>query len=485
MTPKPLTIIHQYIQAGTVAVAGKVFVLASGLGVLWFLNKIGGKEQFGLFMIALSYCLLVGGVLASGFQSLILYHGSRHHGAGRHDESRQLAGQCFFFSIALALLVMLITFVFSEAISNMAGKPELSQWLFVLVWMIPFHTGTLVLTTYQRAHQKIPAQVLYSEVMPFGLRFALLASVWFLGLPLAYSGAAFILSAFVPLACAYMRTPVPLVANFKGLTKWDVLYALKSCTVQLVNKPTRGLDMMLLAAFAPAAAAADYAVSLRLAQLLTIPKQSIAQLLVPRLGSYLESKSLPALWSEYDAGRQVTLLLTITGSLFFLVFGAPILSLFGGYRNALPILLILSLGHIINAGFGMVGGFASVAGYAGRILLIGIISSACVLALSFVFIPSLGGTGAALAILGGNLLTMSGFALLVHRYFDKIVCPLVVLFSTILAAAGLLGMAFDLLPFIFCMVCVMMSLVLVLLFDRSLIGFLRDYGTSMVKKYGT
>ena len=83
--------------------------------------------------------------------------------------------------------------------------------------------------------------------------------------------------------------------------------------------------MMLIGALAPATAAADYAMAFRLAQLLLIPKHAMSQLLIPRLGSLMEKNKTQNiaqrdLWLEYDASRQLSLFLTLIGSIFFVLF---------------------------------------------------------------------------------------------------------------------------------------------------------------------
>src|SRR5690606_28200372 len=103
----------------------------------------------------------------------------------------------------------------------------------------------------------------------------------------------------------------------------------KSTAFQILNQPFRGLDIVVVGAFASASVVADYAIAVRLAQLLWVPKHAVAQLQVPRMGALLQKGDKNQLMLEYDAMRCLSLLAVFGGCAFLCVFGSPLLGLFG------------------------------------------------------------------------------------------------------------------------------------------------------------
>jgi O-antigen/teichoic acid export membrane protein len=135
------------------------------------------------------------------------------------------------------------------------------------------------------------------------------------------------------------------------------------------------------------------------------------------------------------------------GGAFVLAIAGPwVLSLFGDYAEALPVILILTATYVVQVSFGMSGGYLNIAGYAnwtlvttGMVLLLNIM-------LNVLLIPVMGASGAALAMLVSISATNAFTAYLVLRLdgvrtYSRWIAGVVVVATglLILAAFGLLS----------------------------------------------
>lgn len=473
----------QYAQAGSVSVISKAVVMVCGVVILWTLTDILPKQEFGLFMIALSFVLLVSGVIGSIFQSVVLYHAARYHGEKPEDSCALADVSMFYGGVVSCTCTVLIVFC-TPILSRFLGGTGVGDWLVPLSLMIPAHVTLLILSTWHRGQQDIVKAALYGEILPFIMRCAGLLLIWGTGLVghelslVLWVSVVFVCSSLGPLCLLFWRVPVKIRMDRRIFTAWDIRYGLKSALTQVINKPTRGFDVLLLGALASATIVADYAVALRLAQLLAVPKHAVAQLLIPRMGQFMRGGSIPdTVWHEYAAGRQVILTLTIVGCLFFALFGAFVLSLFGGYDTALPLLMILCAAPLTGAVFGTAGGFVSIAGHAGWTFIMGGVSSVVMLGGALVFIPLLLGVGAALAVLAGTCITMIGFAVVIWYLYGRSIIQWPATLAWILATAGVISTAVPSISVALSLTALIGSILIIVFCDRSLLRFWRYEGT--------
>lgn len=465
-----MSLTKKYLSASIVGLIGKAFNMISMLGILWLLNAILDKEGFGLFMVAFSLMFTIAMVIASGFQSLLIYHVSRLVDQDDEEKITAITSQIFWMVIIISLLASIIIYSVSAGIELLMELPDLSTWLKLMALFIPAHAAAIVLPTLPLARHNSERTVFYQEILLNALRVLFLAIIWISGAAIAYIAGAYIISAIIPVVLVFIKYPSwPRVKNLP-LTLWDFKYVGKISLFQLLNQPFRGFDVLLVGAFASAGAVADYTMATRLAQLLWIPKHAVSQLQVPRMGALLDKKDYTQLMHEYNAMRTITLFFAMGGCAFLALLGSWLLSFFGNYSGAYSILMLLALAAVIRTGVGASGSILSQSGHAGWSAIMASVSMVTTIVMSVILIPVIGADGGGWAVFVGTIVLFAGFWAVIYKilalntitFMSFIVMAiasavLIMPINSILAAFLIVSLAFILLAL-----------------DRSWLRFLKD-----------
>ncbi len=432
-----MTLQKHYMSTAGLALFSKGFNLLSTFGVLWLQSTMMDKDSFGLFMMAFSLMFTLSMVLSAGFQALILYHVSRT-AQDNPDTITALSSQIFWLSGILSLVCGGLIYGFSPHIARLMGHTALLPWLQNMALFIPVNTAALVLPSYSRARQRVKETLFFQEIFLNGLRVLLVGLLWLLALPPLWTAHAYILSTLIPVMVLFFRAPLWPNVAYSTLTRWDLTYALKSTAFQVLNQPFRGLDIVLVGFFTTASIAADYAMAVRLSQMLWIPKHAVAQLQVPRMGALLAKHDMAQLTLEYNAMRAVSLVAVLGACAGLLFFGGPLLSLFGDYHSALPALYILAAASVIRTGFGASGDLLGMAGHAGDSALIAGFSMVITCVGTAWLVPNQGAEGAAFVIFISTLQLFTGFVRVLKRKEGLHLLPPFMCLVNILASLALL-----------------------------------------------
>ncbi|MDB2682716.1 oligosaccharide flippase family protein [Alphaproteobacteria bacterium] len=407
------SLIKHYIGTSSLAALAKIFKVFAALAMVWFVNAMVGKSGFGLYTIAFAYCFVVSSAIAACFQSLILYHVPRL--AEGEDSCHLIARSCLWWALLFSVLAVGVTVVISPFIEAAMDKDGLAYWLNLLSVSIPFQVGLMVLTGWYRARHEINVMTLYFDVIPGVLMVGLIALAWLLTEGALWIGVVQVACVALPFVVLFVKRPLWLPTSLFSLSRWDWIYGLKTMGTHIVNQPFRGLDVMLVGAFAGLEATADYALAVRFSQLLMLPKQSLAQPQIPRLAQLFKDNDLPKMVREFHAMRDVAFAGMVVGLICYILFAQPVMMLFGPYENAYFILMLLACSAVIRTGYGEIGGYLLMAGYAGWALLISALSVAVMVTSMSVLIPEYGSYGSAYAVIVTAFASMSLMAIVILR----------------------------------------------------------------------
>jgi O-antigen/teichoic acid export membrane protein len=338
----------------------------------------------------------------------MMYHTSRDHDA--HDDKIAV---CLTLAGIISTLIGWLFFLASSQIADLMNQNLAAPWFRDMAWIIPAFTMNSVLTSWYRAKQNIETMVVFFEIIPMLTRLigltVLLLTTFSTG-TIAYI---FVASYALPFLILYLKKPMQPSVNIKNLELWDITYGAQSMLAQLVNKSIRNIVIFALGFFVTAGAIADFTLAMRLGQFLQMPKLAIAQLQIPRMGQFLKTKDNISLLQEFDIMRNVSLALTLFGTAAFIIASPIIFMMFPDYQNAFPVFMILASASIIRAGFGAIGGYLNIAGYAGYGLITNAATLAILMILLITLIPLLGIMGASIALTIAALLSMLSMAIVI------------------------------------------------------------------------
>jgi O-antigen/teichoic acid export membrane protein len=409
--------IDTYLRGTGASVASTVVQKATGFASVWLLNQVLIKANYGDYAFSLTVISLLLLVGSGGFNQGVLYRLSR-----RQDEDgegligREYVGIALGWSLVLALVVLVGVNVGARYWLTSPDEQRIAFWLSGLSLLIPLKVASLVYKAWYQAHQRIPEALFFHKIVPFTCKAGFLALVWqFRPTPSAVIGSV-VLSEVVPVAWWYLRSPVSPFLFYKGLARLDVAYSLKLALTSGLSKSASRTDVFMLGVLGGGKATAEYVIASKFAVLLTNASQNVFDtVLRPRMGQLLGQQKRDRLEREYDQIRLLSLVIALLVAALYVVIGRGLLSLFGAYAVAYPVLLILSAKHVIQVSFGKNGAYLKMAGYAGWAMSTVAMLLSLNVALNWLLIPLYGAAGAAMATAISGL-TLGAFrTVLIYR----------------------------------------------------------------------
>ena len=404
-----------YLKSSGTGLVSQVVTKISAFAAVWLLNRILMKGAYGdyEFALALVSMLLILG--SGGLQYVAMYRLSRLDAAPETLAGRNLAGALLGWSLLLSGLVALAVGGLAPLIASASAKPELAYWVAALALVIPIRVALGLYRNWYRARQLVAESLVLGRMGPKVAQVLLLGGAWLAWPTPEGVVTAVLLGEAIPLLIWIVRAPLTPIPRIDLLSGWDVQYAAKLMFTRGLSKSVKRTDVLMMGALATSSATAGYVVASKVAMLLLVGHQLMNLILTPRVGRFLDQEKKEAIQQEYHQSRVVGLSFAMGGACALAIAGPWVLSLFGDYAEALPVILILTATYIIQVSFGMCGGYLNIAGYAnwtlattGMVLVLNIV-------LNIVLIPVVGASGAALAMLVSISMTNAFTAYLVLR----------------------------------------------------------------------
>lgn len=394
-------------------VHGSVWILASRLAnaVLFLLINLWIARRYGaaaLGEVAVTSAFLMGVVVFSLFGSnvVVLRLVPEHRVKYSAASARRVFTVMYRLAAAasLGLGVALATGLFVGA--RLGPAPRL-RLLIVPALLLVFHSLTIFQTETLRALQRDRWFAL-SIISP-SLAFLAVLALFALAAPTAWPPVwAQYLS--IPLAFLFSRellrrqSPVGGEAGpIHEVPRREILaICLPVClTVGLQTFMLNG-DVFLLGLFGSKYQAGLYGAAAKLAQLMTFVGYSVTNAAMPRLAELYHGGRIREMVATSQRTSRLILALSLPVGLGLLLLGPYLLSFFGpDFVIAYPALVILVLGHFLQAACGAVSFFLILTGHEKVFRNIVAVATLVSLVLSVWMIPRLGKVGAALGMVAG------------------------------------------------------------------------------------
>lgn len=401
--------------SGAAGVAGST--LASGVAgfvSLWLLTRILSVEAFGGYAFAMAILALASVLATLGLdRSLLLRIASLDSPSGRL-RGGGLALRVLAAGTAAAGAVAVALWFGAAPLVRMGMMPEAQFWLRALgIAAVPL-TAAMVLQAWYQANHRIA----FAAAMP-GIgdlaRCLLFAVVLALGLGEPGVAAAVTLAAAVPAGLLAWRARGRTTRAPRRLSGDDFAKGWQFLTLRLAQQGTRQVDLVMMGLLATGAATAEYAIAARIAALADQGRLSLKPTFTPRVRKWIVAGDREAALREFVRTRDASFAAAVAVAAGFTLLGAPVLSLFGPFGGAYPMLLLVALSFVVNAGFGMHASYLSMHGEVGWSAALRLAGLGLLVLLDLVLIPPLGAVGAALAAAASQLIVNAASAALAWR----------------------------------------------------------------------
>ena len=391
-----------------VAVAGRLGGRGVQFAVQAFLATTLGPAAFGLYALGWTALRFVGLLATLGLQNAVVHFASAEW---RRSPAtvRSVTGKALWTGLVFGALVGVAFFFASDTLAlSIFGKPAMAPVFRLVACALPFVVASQIVAASTRASKRVVFSVLSEDLgqptvnllalavliglFGYGLRGATLA------LPVSF-GASFLIGlAFLRRLLAQRagaetepRRRLPL----RELLRYSVPTALAGALGSYVI----WIDRLFVGYFRPAAELGIYQASSQLTLPFAVVLAAFNIVFAPMVVDLYAKGRHERLQELFRVSTKWGLYLCLPAFVLLLGAGRPLIGLlFGqGYSAGYPIVVILSIGQLVNVGTGAVGILLIMTGNQRRWLLITALAVAANIALSCWLVPSHGAEGAAVA----------------------------------------------------------------------------------------
>jgi O-antigen/teichoic acid export membrane protein len=381
---------------------------AKGLQAVTFflLARLAPREQVGMITLCVGAVAILSFVGKGGFNWVVSRYVAVHQAAGEKERVKgDIYGSLLWttvFSVVLAGAVTGLAPWLSRHVFTAFG-PAVAAPLVAFVWWVPPTAVVIVLVSAVLAVGSARPRVVVRDFVVPAVFLAVGPAAWVVWHSAAAVGVAYTFSAVVGLGLGwhYFRRVFPGLGAVRGVCDHKVLLGM-SFTLTLTDLAAVGLsraDQMVLGHLIPADTFAIYAMATSLAVLATMALTALTQIQAPVIARLYEQGKT----AELDALLKTFTRLCLTASAPFTAFliglAGPMMGLLGhDYVAGAPVLIIASLGVLVNVATASVGISLMMTGHQGLAFATNLGAVALLVGMVWWLTPLYGIVGAAVGL---------------------------------------------------------------------------------------
>lgn len=386
--------------------AGTVFTMGAGYLVKIYVARMLGAELLGLYALGMTLVSLTQLFGFLGLNGAAGRYIAVYNATGRYDDLRG-------FLTRSVVIVLLLNSILSIALLFGGGwiarhfyhAPELQKY-------IPLFAGLTVLGALS---------VLYCQVLTgfkdivkrtvitnfVGTTLVIALTVTFLELGFGMRGYLWaqvlnsVVIVILLVAAAWKLTPTAARFSWAPLPPLDPevkAFAAACLGMGALDFLVSQADKILLGFYLNPALVGVYVIASTLSALIPIILQSVNQIFAPVIADLHAQSRRDVLERLFQTLTKWVLALSLPLAFVVIAFAAPLMRLFGSsFEAGWPVLVIGTVGQVVNCGVGSVGYLLLMSGNQRRFMKVQFTMVAVSLAMNFTLIPILGVVGAALA----------------------------------------------------------------------------------------
>lgn len=391
---------------------GTIFTTATGYVFKVYLARTLGAEALGVYALGMTIVGLLGIFNAFGLPQAAVRFVAAYYATGRVELLRKFLARgvslLLISNVALSLILLLIGPWIALRVYHTAALAKYFG-LFALIMLLGAFTTFLgqVLAGYKDVMRRTvitnfigtPMTMAFSValiVMGLGLKGYIVAQV------LAAEGVVLLL------AVSVLNLTPPGPSFFTGISspleEEVVSFSTLAFGVSAMEFLLAQSDKVLIGVYLNARDVGIYAVAMALVAFVPIVLQSVNQIFSPTIADLHARGQLAMLARIFQTLTKWSFGLTLPLAAVMIIFAPVLMRIFGNdFEIGWPILVIGTVGQLVNCGVGSVGYLLMMSGYQRDLVRIQAVMAVVMLALGFLLIPRWGIVGAASAAAITNL----------------------------------------------------------------------------------
>lgn len=384
-------------------------VIANGFAQVYLLNVTIGKEAFGALSTAMVVLLIITTVAQGGCIQLLSRKLPKYLSHRRLAPAVALSASSLLRTAFWLVLVFILMCVSSPLIIH--GEAAATVFRFVLILFPGYLVLGLaqVLQTVMNSFGNVALSTFLVEALIPTLRTLLLLPLFFglnsdLVLFASYCTSASLVL-LVMGGWVIRRSGIRISLNRKSLSgvmgahrRYIAGAANRNYTINNVfNSIVAGTDMLLLSSLVGPAAAADYSIAKRLAEVGAMALNYMSRRYLVVISKAVNARDQVNKETVYLA--RISMAWAAVVALGFVAVGRPFLSIFGNYQSAYFILVTMAGARIIDSAYGAPAYYLIAKGRSRDILHVSLFAGIVGVALYTITIRQMGSMGAAISYL--------------------------------------------------------------------------------------
>lgn len=398
---------HPLVPGAALSVLVQGFWIASQLGTSILLAKVLGPTAFGIYSFTWAVVTVLQFLPQNGLANAAVRFTATYRSANRPELAA--GARRWFVQMALVYGGLTAAIVTALGVSGWlptreAISPE--ALLFAAPVLLVFPLLTVLSAILRGARSGVAGQLPENVITPALLLCFVGLTVIFgpaqgmtPGVAMLLQAAAILLAAgfgYSLLSRSRAQHPQVQPAFESRLWIWSALPLSLMGALAVINNQA---STLLLGGFASASDVAHFRIALQGASLVAVTLAAANLYLAPKIAALYSARDFDALQRLLAASAKLTFAVALVSAIGFCVLGRWLLeAIFGAtYATAYPMLVILSIGQLINVGCGSVGTALNMMGHERDTLCCMALGAVANIALNVVLIPFWGGIGAAVA----------------------------------------------------------------------------------------
>jgi O-antigen/teichoic acid export membrane protein len=392
--------------------AGTIFTMGAGYLVKIYVARVLGAEQLGLYALGMTLVSLTQLVSNLGLQGTAARYIAVYNATRKFEDLRG-------FLTRSVGIVLSLTVVFSIGLVAAGGwiarrlyhAPGLGQYmtLFAVLTVLgaanTFHcqilagfkdiTKRTVITNFVGT-----PLVIFLTVLLLALGSGMRGYLW------AQIGNSVVIVALL-VVVAWRLTPPAARFSWRPLPPLDPeikAFAAAAFGMSAIEFLVSQADKVLLGFYLSPALVGMYVVASTISGFIPLVLQSVNQIFAPLIADLHSRSRIDVLQRLFQTLTKWVLALTLPLVFVIITFAIPMMRIFGpAFEPGWPVLVIASVGQIVNCGVGSVGYLLLMSGNQRRLMKVQFVMVAISLLMNVTLIPVLGVVGAALAAASVNV----------------------------------------------------------------------------------
>ncbi|MCS7062807.1 MAG: oligosaccharide flippase family protein [Methylacidiphilales bacterium] len=393
---------YEILSKGALAVLIKIIGACITFLFHLLLARLLGAEGSGLYFLALAIITLSAVVGRLGMDNSVTRYVAAHAIAEEWQSVRGVVRHALWLSLAMSTILAVTTFILATPLSKyIFSEPNLAEPLTLMsLAIVPLACITILARALQglkNVRDSMLIQGVLIHAFATALTFLLAYSYGVNGAVLAYVAATFLTMGYGALIwylCTRKHGQVR--PQFALTTLLSSSFPLLGAT--LIHQLNLALPVLLLGFWSSSVEVGQYSAAHRTAALISLLLVAANSIIAPKIAAIYRQGNTYALEHIVRHSAMILTIISAPAMLLFMTIPDKIMSLFGPeFTSAWAILVILTIGQIINVVTGPVGFLLTMTGRERSYLEANFIALLISAAGCSILIPLYGGTGAAVA----------------------------------------------------------------------------------------